>query len=303
MEKRQGMRVEYSNTTVPSLDEVNDRLLSAEGVVAKMLNTQWREDRDTYENIWVRYSGNPSSSPMIKNIYNTEPTPNSITLLYHPIISIEKLEIIINGVFVDLITEYEEGWDKDYYIDYRNGAVTFRTIVPEFMTPIRIQYTHGRLESNDGYVMVQGVVLDDVGPPDFTLTETAFYATIPSVNGQYNGKLIKITSGDAVDNLYRVITSTYESGATKFTFTSDTALITDGLEEDATFNIYCVPKDIQELIKIYAYLGILINDPTYQHNLENPFDEPHPLYEQFAWLKGRFNEIIVQRTTTIQLIN
>ena len=124
-----------------------------------------------------------------------------------------------------------------------------------------------------------------------------------STQGQYNGKLIKFTSGTAIDEVYRVKTSTASSGKTTLNVLSGYTMVTDGVQVGDSFQIYGMPSDIKEMIKIYTYLGILIVDPTYQHNFTNPYEDPNPLFNQFEWLAGRFAMLLDQRRATMQLLN
>jgi len=300
MEKRKGDRVQYTTTTSPTLDEINSRLLSAEASVVKLMNTQWRPDLFTKESSWVKY-GRPNYTRWAhRNIYNRKQYPTTITTLKSPIISLDKLEIVYAGQVVDIVAsaDWTEGWFEDYYVDYRNGIIEFRRKFPNYRTPVNIEYTQGRIETDDGYAVRDGVVLNLPAP-----TETSISATMTTIIGQYNGKLLKITSGPAADSIYRVHTSTHLDGLTTFNVLDGYTMVADGIVSTDTFEVYVIPHDIQEMVLIYTYLGLLIVDPTYQHNLENPFDEPNPLFRQWEWLAGRFNVLLEQRRSTIQLVN
>ena len=305
MDRRQGVRITYSATTDPTIYEMNERLMTSEGAIAKLINTQWRPDENTEEVTWRKYGHPFYTAYAYRNIFNRAETPPAISLLYHPVISVEKLEVIVGNTFIDLVDDvtYTEGWDGSYYIDYRNGIIEFRKFKPKFRTPIKIQYTHGRQEDIDGYVIASGTVKTDA------TIETSFTSDATpdqGVNGVYNGKLIKFTSGTLVDDTFRITASSYsDTGTDKIsTFTLDgSSLVTDTLLQDDTYNIYAIPHDVQEMIKIYTYLGILIADPTYQHNFTNPYDEPNPQYQQFEWLAARFMNLQEQRKNTIQLLN
>lgn len=300
MERRRGTRINYSADSDPTLAEINERLLAAEGAVSKMLNTSWKPDPETFETIWTQY-GSPflTSLYVYNNKFNIKVNPPTIALLHKPIISIDKLECIYNGVLTDLVAsaDFEEGWDKDYFVDYRNGVIEFRNWRPSWRTPIRVEYTKGRLESTDG-TPVSSSTVDSTG-----LSETTLSFAVNSTQGQYNGKLIKFTSGTAIDEVYRVKTSTASSGKTTLNVLSGYTMVTDGVQVGDSFQIYGMPSDIKEMIKIYTYLGILIVDPTYQHNFTNPYEDPNPLFNQFEWLAGRFAMLLDQRRATMQLLN
>lgn len=306
MERRQGDRITYSATTDPTIYEINERLMTSEGAVAKLINTQWRPDENTEEVTWRKY-GHPyyATTYARRYMFNKMLTPPAISLLYHPLISVEKLEVIVGTAFVDLVADanYTEAWGGAYYIDYRNGIIEFRGFKPKFRTPIKIEYTHGRQEDIDGYVIASGTVKTNA------TIETLFTSDAnpdQGVNGLYNGKLIKFTSGALITDTYRITSSTYSDLTPDkiSTFTlSGSELVTDGLLQDDTYDVYAIPHDVQEMIKIYTYLGILVADPTYQHNFTNPYDEPNPQYTQFEWLASRFMNLQEQRKNTIQLLN
>lgn len=303
MERREGDRTYYSASTDPTVFEINNRLLASEGAVSKMMNAQWRPDTNQEEVTWGKY-GYPYYSyySAYGNIFNRVLNPPTVSLLYHPIISIDLLEVIMgDNTFTDLIAsaDYTEGWDGSYYIDYRNGVIEFRNFKPKYRTPIKIQYTHGRTEDNDGYVISEGSADSDA------TIETQFTAVaLPEqgFDGKYNGKLIKFTSGALISDTYRINSSSYSENVTTFTLVGS-ELVTDGLLENDTYEVYSIPHDVQEMIKIYTYLGILLADPTYQHNFTNPFEEPNPQYMQIEHLTARYFILLDQRKNTIQLLN
>lgn len=304
MEKRKGVRFNYTADSNPSLREINDRLLASEYAIAKELNTQWRPDKYTYETLWRQYDHTLFYGRGYYNRYNKQIPPSTVSLLHHPIISIDKLECIVNNTVLDIIADpnYTEGWSggNAYYIDYRNGIINFLSYRPRFMTPMKIEYTHGRREHQDGYSIYSGTVTSDIGHPP---TEESISSEYVSVIGQFNGKLLKITSGVATDFVYRIYTSGSFSDFTTISTLPGYTLLSDGVVVGDTYEIYSIPHDIQEMIKIYTYLGILVADPTYQHSFTNPFEEPNPLFPQFEWLSLRYQKLSNQRQSTMQLLN
>jgi len=299
MEKRRGSRTEYSPDTDPTLDEINERLLASEGACSKFMNSYWKPRPETYETIWTQY-GRPfaSSRYFRRNIYNIQINPSTINLLHKPILSVDKLECIYNGVLHDIVADanFEEGWDKQYYVDYRNGSIEFRSWRPTWRTPVKIEYTIGRLESTDGISVKTGTTGADP-------TETTLTFTENTKQGQFNGKLLKFTSGVLEDETYRIVSSSVSGTTTTLTVLNGYTMVADGLLADDTFDIYGMPDDIKEMIKIYTYLGLLIVDPTYQHNFTNPFEDPNPLFSQWEWLAGRFALFVEPRRNTMQLLN
>lgn len=299
MEKRQGSRVEYSSETDPTLNEINERLLASEGAVSKMMNSFWKPRPETYETMWTQY-GRPfvTSQYAYNNKYNRKLNPSTINLLHNPILSVDKLECIVNNVVIDLVAsaDFEEGWQKQYYIDYRNGSIEFRRWRPQWRTPILIEYTIGRLESTDGTSI-------KVGTTEADPTETTLIFAENTKQGKYSGKLLKFTSGVLDGEVYRIVLSSTSGSLTTLTVLTGYTMVTDGLLADDTFEIYAMPDDIKEMIKIYTYLGILQVDPTYQHNFTNPFEDPNPLFTQWEWLAGRFALLVDQRKNTMQLLN
>jgi len=267
-----------------------------------MMNTQWRPDRFTRETTWVRYGVPRVGYYNRRNMYNQKQYPPTITTLKKPIMSVDSMTIIHANEEVEVIAslDWTEGWGEDYYIDYDNGIIEFLRNAPEYRTPVKIEYTYGRLESNYGYATAEGVIETSPAPAEEAITFDA--VTVANI---YDGKLLKITSGNAADSVYRILTSSVDtpSGQTTLTVLSGYTMLADGVVATDTFEIFVIPHDIQEMISIYAYLGILTADPTYQHNFENPFEDPNPQYAQFQWLAIRFNDLLQQRQSSIQLIN
>ena len=98
-------------------------------------------------------------------------------------------------------------------------------------------------------------------------------------------------------------TGTYPQNMMVFVFQDTDTLITDGLANGDTLCVYSVPFDIKEMVMIYAYLGLLIADPTYQHNFTNPYEEPNPQYQQFQFLAIRYEQMKEKRVNNIKLLN
>ena len=299
MEKRRGSRIVYTPDTDPTVDEINERLLASEGAVSKMMNSFWKPRPETFETMWTQYGRPFVNSPYSRaNTYAIQVNPSTINLLHKPILSIDKLECIYNGDLHDLIADadFEEGWDKQYYVDYRNGSIEFRSWRPRWRTPVVIEYTVGRLESTDGTSIKIGTTVT-------IPTETTLTVAGNTKQEQFNGKLFKFTSGVLEDEVYRIVSSSVSTSTTTLTVLDGYTMVTDGLLAGDTFEIYGMPDDIKEMIKIYTYLGLLFVDPTYQHNFTNPFEDPNPLYTQWEWLAGRFALLVDQRKNTMQLLN
>lgn len=301
MEKRRGLRIDYDEQSFPnSRSEINDRLLVAEASVTKLMNTAWRVTVGRQQLTWTKYRGGSRFSRSIRSyLFNTPVYNMPLTLLFNPVISVTKLEIIISNAAVDLIAsaDYTEGWANSYYIDYHNGIITFRSIKPSYNTPVYVEYTYGRTEDNDGVVIAENDITN--------ITETTITTTANTLirQGQYDGKLLKITSGVNSGATYRIHTSELNGATLTLNLLSGYTLVSDGVLNTDTYEIYSVPYDIKEMIWLHAFLGILVADPTYQYNFTNPFEEPAPQYAQFEWLAGRFNSLLAQRKQALQLLN
>lgn len=299
MDKRRGARIDYDESSFPNTrSEINNRLLAAESSVGRLMNTSWRPVVGKEELTWRSYRSGYTFSRSRRSIFNLKKYNMPLVLLYSPIISVTKLTIIYNNEELDLVasSDYEEGWSNAYYVDYINGIIDFRSIRPGYNTPVKVEYTYGRVETDYGEVIAENDIT--------SLTETTITTTANTLirQGQYDGKLLKITSGTQENATYRIKSSSMVGATLTLTLLDGYTLISDGVLDTDTYEIYGVPYDIQEMIWIYTYLGILIADPTYQHNFTNPFEEPSPQYGQFEWLAGRFNTLLDQRKNTLQLL-
>ncbi len=309
MEKRIGSRTDYSSSTDPTKEEINERLRMSEDVISRLTQKSFRPTKQFIETIWSTYGGSTFGSMyMRRNVYNRLPYPSTVTLLHNPIISVDKMELVYNNEIVDIIdhADFEEGWDKEYYIDYRNGIIEFRRFRVPFRSPVRIEYTAGLLETIDGEPLYSGTV-------DTVESETRFSTTVDITEGLYNGKLLKITSGDLTGETYRIESvDTLEEEPvgeedpveyTSIKVLDGYTIETDGLADGDTFDIYGMPNDIKMMVLIYTYLGLLKVDPTYQHNFTNPFEEATPQYQQYEFLLNELYSMVELRKSSIRLVN
>lgn len=136
-----GARLVFSNTSTPTLEEVNSMIEEATDYIDKETGHSWRETTVTdeyYDYIpprgWGRWSR--------RNI------DNRIIHLHHRKIrsftsGTHKIEVW-DGEWTDLIAGYTEGRDEDYWIDYGLGVVYFITKHPtKRKNAVRVTYRYG----------------------------------------------------------------------------------------------------------------------------------------------------------------
>jgi hypothetical protein len=401
-DKRKGKQMTYNDNTNPTLREVNERLMASENIISRVINTSYNTEKTTEEISWNRILPKRSQFQRgYRSTYNEPKYEYQVSLLYHPITEVKSITIYRSRVACDLVADYEEGWGKDYYIDYINGIIFFYNAKPDTMSPMSVEYTYGNRED------IYGRLLDQAYLVSIESNNSLKLRLNNPIDGLFNGKLIKIG-----DSTYRVYESHYVSGYTQLNLSSSNHLLTDELtvfaygyqglgievesstatglsdatkyyfkingteydittgisndydhlitlinakissigscslidgdlvftssvyeteillsygttgtdlftsltafvefdtavvqEEGDEVSIYGVPSDISEAVLIYTYLGMLAVDPTYQYNLVNPFEESHPLWEQYNNLYRRYLDIISQRVNTFQLVN
>jgi len=305
MDKRVGLRAVYDETTDPKLSEINKRLLASEQAIEKEVRTSWKTRTATEESVWYEYN-TPSYFYASKyNLLNRKEMPTTVTLVHHPIVAITSLKCMIDGTDTELIgnASYEEGWDHEYYIDYQNGFIFFRSFKPKFRTNIKIVYTYGYLE-NSG----DGVTIDDTltitGHTTVTSGDT-ITLSLQSTTNDYNGKLIEVTSGTADGRTYRILSSSYNSTSTITTLTllAGYTSSSDGVSTSDTIKLMGVPADIQELVCIHCFLGIKSVDPTYAYNLAYPPEEPMIGSGLLDQLLNRYKQLIEYRKSNMSLLN
>lgn len=297
-EARGGDRIYYDSSTSPTLKDINYRLMAAEDYVEDETKENWHSNKITEETRWNRYRQSASYRNR-SNIYNKLRMPNKMSLMHGPVISVDKLELIISGDWLDIVADsgYTEGYDNDYFIDYRNSIIEWKNTIPGHLTPVRTTYTYGKKEDeyNPKGVIATGTIASMVSEISFTVTET-------ELSGQFNGKLLKMTSGTAVGNTYRIYTNTFATGTNTYVVMAGNTIQTDGVLATDTYDIFAVPHNTRELVCIYTYMGMLIGDPTYQHNLTNPFEEANPMFTQIEMLRDRFFQLLRPNDSNIKLI-
>ncbi len=298
MDRRGGIRAVYSESTDPTLKEINDRLLSSESAIDRRLRNSWKSSNVATETVWYPYYTHPYFQYSYRNLLNKKQMPSTVNFQHAPVISVTSITCIIDGAEVDIVASatYTEGWYNSYYIDYQNGILYFKTFKPQYRSPVKIVYRYGNAEDDIGEVIED--ILDIT-----SVAETSIQVTLTSTDGQYNGKLIEVLDGTAVGNTYRIITSTHSGGTTTLNLATGTTAVTDGLADTDTIRIYGVPADIKEMVFLHCFLGMLNLDPTYQHNLTYAPEEPSMNLDRIQWMFERFEELVSYRETRFTLIN
>jgi len=299
-DKRDGIRVVYSDSTDPTLDEINKKLIRSEEAVSRMMQTSFKALRRTNETMWFQYAKTNSLYYYRSGVsrWFKSPTPRSVNLSKNPIISITKLTVIISDAEVDMVasSDYTEGWAQDYFVDYQNGIIYFQNLVPTYNTPVKVSYIYGTLETSEGNI------LDDLTVAT-NATETTLTVSVTTTDGEYNGKLIEFDSGAADESTYRIELSTCTGGVTTITVLSGYTMTTDGVLTGDSFLIHGTPPDLVEIVCLHAFLGILGVDPTYLFTLTNPPEEFAPQYPMQEHLINRLMTLIEQRASNYTLMN
>jgi len=299
-DKRDGERAIYSDTTDPTLAEINKKLLRSEEAVTRMMQTSFKALKRANETSWFQYVQTNSNYYYRSGVsrWMKASTPKSVNLQYHPVISVTSITLIINDAEVDIVdsSDYSEGWADEYWIDYENGILYFKNLTPTYNTPVKTDYIYGNVETSEGVVLQDSTVASNA-------TETTLTIAATTVNGELNGKLIEFKSGLAVDNTYRVLSSTHDTGTTTITVLSGYTMTTDGVLTGDTFLVYGVPPDIVEIVCIHAFLGIIGVDPTYLFTLTNPPEDFAPQYPMVDHLVNRLMTLLSGRESNYTLLN
>jgi len=294
------VRAVYSTDTDPTLKEINKKLIMAETVISREIKTSFKPQVKREETMWYQYAR--SDNWYIKRGTSRRfkaDTPSSVNLEQHPIISITSLTCIVNDAELDLVasSDYTEGWNDSYYIDYQNGIIFFMNFVPRYNTPVKVTYTYGYLETKEGDVIHDATIASV--PSETTLT----FAESEDSTGVYDGKLIELSSGVGTGDVYRIVSSTWAANVTTITVLDGYTLQTDGVLATDTLSIYSIPADITEMTCLHAHLMILGVDPTYLYTLTNPPEEFAPQYNMIDNLINRLAMLIKNRSAEYTLLN
>jgi hypothetical protein len=134
-------RLVFSSTTFPSLTEVNDMILEMEDFIDEVTNHAWRTQRVNDEIHNYEY-------PYDLGRYDRVQDNRSIKLQHRSIRQVvsgtHKLELWDGGSWDDLVANYTEGRDSDYWIDYQGGQVYFVSKYPSRTgNALRATYDYG----------------------------------------------------------------------------------------------------------------------------------------------------------------
>jgi hypothetical protein len=137
-------RLTLSVSTIPTLAEVETLISRAEDTIDRKTRHSWRATTVTDEVHDYQppqfYSGLGRSSEQRFIVLNHRKIRSFSNA------SGDKLEVWNGNSWVDYITTYQEGRDKDFYVDYVRGVIYFMNQTPAFMEhSVRVTYRFGEI--------------------------------------------------------------------------------------------------------------------------------------------------------------
>jgi len=131
----------FSETTIPTLSEVNDMILASEDYIDELTGHAWREAQvvDEYHD----YQRGAWVAP-----YERERDAKSISMTHRKIRQVvsgtDKIEVSDGDSWTDFVADKTEGRGNDYWIDYRDGILFFRSSNPSVrIMSVRLTYRYG----------------------------------------------------------------------------------------------------------------------------------------------------------------
>ena len=128
----------FNETTIPEREAVEDSINEAEDEIDRVTNHAWREKTITQEMHNLEDSGYRAYTgvPLFLHHRKIKTLDNQKG---------DLIEIWDGSSWVDYITTYQEGRDKDFWLDYEQGVIFIRTR-PPFLPKVfiaRITYRYG----------------------------------------------------------------------------------------------------------------------------------------------------------------
>jgi len=138
---------DFSTSTKPTKTTVEDIINRMEDLIDERTRHAWRavtvtnEYHDYHRDFYRSGIAYPTGRMPCRCVHLNHRGAHAFTSGTH------KIEIRDDGEFVDLVLEangYEEGFDKDYWIDYENGVIYFKGEEPDSgRDTVRVTYEYG----------------------------------------------------------------------------------------------------------------------------------------------------------------